>query len=67
MISLFGKEPVNVMLPTDDMSSTMYHIKQLERRREPEPTEGEVVRAARPYQGVIISNVGDVGPFCPLI
>lgn len=53
---------------SDDMTSTKYHIEQIERRRDPNPLEGEIVRAATEYDGIILRTPGYVntGMTCPL-
>lgn len=52
---------------TDDMTSTKHHIKQIERRREPD-VDSEVVSAPSMY-AVVGSSYAEIeahGPFCPL-
>lgn len=52
----------------DDMTSTKYHIEQIERRRDIPADEGEIVRAATPFNGGIVRTPGyvDTGMTCPL-
>lgn len=49
----------------DDMTSTKYHIKQLERRNDLPVDLGEIVRPATPVDGYIFHEAD--GPFCPLV
>lgn len=41
----------------DDMTSTRYHMKQIERRHDIPEYEGEIVRPATEFNGVLIDTM----------